>query len=792
MILIYFLYLIIRCNYLTYICFQPNGHWRLLTVPFLSHENSNLVGYGVQIGMNDFLLISPTPVGSPRARQQKEQRGSRHHDASSSAESSTSRNSSELDTNCQSASQSLANKATTSNEASCSDTVGKISNEFDAVNSSEALIDRSKAEKNARRNAKKKARRKEKRKEKLSMGNTGSTELEVLSEECAPESSTSETCTNNDMNCGDGPVSQETTPVDQLPDFQINENDSGGDSNSLITDCSETSEHPMSHSEDGIQTRYLGFSILKGPEEKHDEQLYCCDDMSAKGVFDMPDCVILDSVSAGHEAITEAGYDVNRSNLESNCVSLSQEICHTGIKECFSDQSSLNGVVTKFQTQECSSSDMQPVVPGKRDKQAKMLPQNGQERKENNPSVWQKVQRDGVSKCEDKSESKAEDSRRSNLGEEQSAVHSHTLSGCSKQELGSSSIIKKSIPMEKDPRLKILSRFERSILAHGDEPTAEAWSTQNNFAGEKSSSDSHKLTVPKKSELMCGAHGFGADSSKISGALNDSYRAQQQSEALQLATGSPIAEFERLISAATPAICQWNKVRICSTCSHEVNQPLCRNEIPKFSLRHLWKWYEKHGSYGLEVSSEEFSYSKRTGFHHSAFRAYFVPSLSAIQLIKALIGEGELSPNKMYGDPRKLDSMKLNKLHPRSWYSVAWYPIYRIPNGEHRASFLTYHSFSHLVCRSSTFGSKRMDGCMVSPVVGLQSYNAQVRWFLLKQFGLSQAGETPKLNPAEILGDRVQTLERAASVLARGEVSKGNLKFVNRHPDHEFFLSRRR
>ena len=634
MILIYFLYLIIRCNYLTYICFQPNGHWRLLTVPFLSHENSNLVGYGVQIGMNDFLLISPTPVGTPRARQQKEQRGSRHHDASSSAESSTSRNSSESDTNCQSASQSLANKATTSNEASCSDTVGKISNEFDAVNSSEALIDRSKAEKNARRNAKKKARRKEKRKEKLSMGNTGSTELEVLSEECAPESSTSETCTNNDMNCGDGPVSQEATPVDQLPDFQINENDSGGDSNSLITDCSETSEHPMSHSEDGIQTRYLGFSILKGPEEKHDEQLYCCDDVSAKGVFGMPDCVILDSVSAGHEAITEAGYDVNRSNLESNCVSLSQEICHTGIKECFSDQSSLNGVVTKFQTQECSSSDMQPVVPGKRDKQAKMLPQNGQERKENNPSVWQKVQRDGVSKCEDKSESKAEDSRRSNLGEEQSAVHSHTLSGCSKQELGSSSIIKKSIPMEKDPRLKILSRFERSILTHGDEPTAEGWSTQNNFAGEKSSSDSRKFTVPKKSELMCGAHGFGADSSKISGALNDSYRAQQQSEALQLATGSPIAEFERLISAATPAICQWNKVRICSTCSHEVNQPLCRNEIPKFSLRHLWKWYEKHGSYGLEVSSEEFSYSKRTGFHHSAFRAYFVPSLSAIQLFK--------------------------------------------------------------------------------------------------------------------------------------------------------------
>lgn len=53
-------------------------------------------------------------------------------------------------------------------------------------------------------------------------------------------------------------------------------------------------------------------------------------------------------------------------------------------------------------------------------------------------------------------------------------------------------------------------------------------------------------------------------------------------------------------------------------------------------------------------------------------------------------------------------------------YSVAWYPIYRIPDGKFRAAFLTYHSLGHLVRRNG------IEDCVVSPVVGLQNYNAQV------------------------------------------------------------------
>lgn len=51
---------------------------------------------------------------------------------------------------------------------------------------------------------------------------------------------------------------------------------------------------------------------------------------------------------------------------------------------------------------------------------------------------------------------------------------------------------------------------------------------------------------------------------------------------------------------------------------------------------------------------------------------------------------------------------------------MAWYPIYRIPDGNFRAAFLTYHSLGHLVRRNG------IEDCVVSPVVGLQSYNAQV------------------------------------------------------------------
>ncbi|CAB4281587.1 unnamed protein product [Prunus armeniaca] len=363
---------------------------------------------------------------------------------------------------------------------------------------------------------------------------------------------------------------------------------------------------------------------------------------------------------------------------------------------------------------------------------------------------------------------------------------------------------------------------------------------------------------------------FEAESNRILEAVNNACRAQLASEAVQMATGRPIAEFERLLYYSSPVIHQSPNSISCHTCCsrNQVDQvdgvSFCRHETPHITLGCLWQWYEKYGSYGLEIRAEEFGNSKRLGADHFAFRAYFVPYLSGIQLfrngrstdsvdinnrlrssqelstcrikqssaaakdvsaqladttgssdlellfeyfeseqpqerrplydkIKELVRGDGLSHSKVYGDPTKLDSINLNDLHPRSWYSVAWYPIYRIPDGNFRAAFLTYHSLGHLVHRHAKFESRNVDSCMVSPVVGLRSYNAQDEcWFQLRPSTLRQTTVTPGLNPYAVLEERLRTLEETASLMARAVVNKGSMTSVNRHPDYEFFLSRQR
>lgn len=141
-----------------------------------------------------------------------------------------------------------------------------------------------------------------------------------------------------------------------------------------------------------------------------------------------------------------------------------------------------------------------------------------------------------------------------------------------------------------------------------------------------------------------------------------------------------------------------------------------------------------------------------------------------------------------YGDPTTLNFTTLNDLHPKSWYSVAWYPIYRIPEDNFRASFLTFHSLGHLMRRSARINSQTVENCIVCPVVGLQSYNAQSEcWFKLRH---SPQGASD-LNASGILKDRLKTLEETASLMARAVVNKGSLPSANRHPDYEFFRSRK-
>lgn len=523
------------------------------------------------------------------------------------------------------------------------------------------------------------------------------------------------------------------------------------------------------------------------------------------------------------------------------------------------------------------------------------------------------------------------------------------ISLAEKQNHGIGSILQRWIPIGmKDPGFTSSARSDCSSLEHSDVPAADlkntvegkmASNSQNAVSslnagvmcmGQKSGDVScshegeghtHKLgnqdvctlkehnnkhvagnclTVESKDQ-----HAFETNSYKIAQAVNNACRAQLASEAVQMATGCPIAEIERLLHFSSPVVCQSSSLISCQTCLRDQagGVSLCRHEIPNVPLGCLWQWYERHGSYGLEIRAEDHENSKRMGVDCFAFRAYFVPFLSAVQLFRThknhpidtskeipsfdvleacetsetsekssnvghlpifsvlfpqprtkdtsglpLVNQmcgSEQSPNsdkdvtvqsadmtcsrdfellfeyfeseqpqqrrplyekirelvkgdgpshcKVYGDPTKLDSINLQDLHPSSWYSVAWYPIYRIPDGNFRAAFLTYHSLGHLVCRSAKFDKPSADACIVSPVVGLQSYNAQGEcWFQLRQSVLSQTAETPGLNPFGILKERLRTLEGTASLMARAVVNKGNMTSVNRQPDYEFFLSRQR
>ncbi|KAM3319405.1 hypothetical protein P3S67_006605 [Capsicum chacoense] len=384
----------------------------------------------------------------------------------------------------------------------------------------------------------------------------------------------------------------------------------------------------------------------------------------------------------------------------------------------------------------------------------------------------------------------------------------------------------------------------------------------------------------------------------IAQAVNDAHRAQLASKAIEIGNRYPAAEFEKLLRSACPIICPSASIQTCRACfpNRATNAPLCRHEIPNVPLKNLWRWYEKHGSYGLEVKAEDNRNARQSGMDHLEFRAYFVPYLSAIQLfkddrtrtlgcmevdckmnkisesspnvelrsvfsvlvpqprvehsstslqkgglsdsgsssecsnsdlhhlpdefklsddvellfeyfeseqpqrrrplfetIKELVsGDGPPSNCRLYGDPSILHTVSLHDLHPHSWFSVAWYPIYRIPDGNFRAAFLTYHSLGHFVHTEQSLKDIIVNASMVSPIVGLQSYNAQGEcWFQPRHSADDLTEEFSDLDLHTVLRERLRTLEQTASIMSRAVRKIGSDTLVNIHPDYEFFLSRR-
>lgn len=72
-------------------------------------------------------------------------------------------------------------------------------------------------------------------------------------------------------------------------------------------------------------------------------------------------------------------------------------------------------------------------------------------------------------------------------------------------------------------------------------------------------------------------------------------------------------------------------------------------------------------------------------------------------------------------DP-ELKTLKLKDLHPASWFCVAWYPLYRIPDAPLSTRFLTFHNFHPPLYESSLV---HRGGSVPLAVLGLEWYNME-------------------------------------------------------------------
>lgn len=366
-------------------------------------------------------------------------------------------------------------------------------------------------------------------------------------------------------------------------------------------------------------------------------------------------------------------------------------------------------------------------------------------------------------------------------------------------------------------------------------------------------------------------------SQKTAKALAASWKSQVDSESILEATGSPIAQFEKLLNATAPIIASssYNPPDV-SLCSTPRSILLSKSWWPDVSLLDVWEWYIECASFGIGVKVED-------SWNSDSFSAYFIPSLSAVQLLgysqsslsnslkklnvdvhktentgnclgspssgsdipssllqndssEVLIAsssapsfrfsddaelifeyfehdqpqnrkplpqtiveikeQGSSNPRSL-GDPSKLDQLKLHDLHPASWYSVAWYPIYRIPENNRtnipplRASFLTYHSLSHLVMRHESPDQLGNSSLCVVPALGMRRYNGKEEcWYCPTEFpGPVHIHGLPSDN-SKVVEQRLRALEEVAAIFSDGHIQKNGVRAGNKHPDYDFFIRR--
>ncbi|CAL0300237.1 unnamed protein product [Lupinus luteus] len=247
--------------------------------------------------------------------------------------------------------------------------------------------------------------------------------------------------------------------------------------------------------------------------------------------------------------------------------------------------------------------------------------------------------------------------------------------------------------------------------------------------------------------------------------------------------------FDRILESLTPFV----PVQISPEPGVKGHRGPQYNSDPWFFLEDLWESFTESSAYGVEVPL--------TINGSESIQQYYVPYLSAIQLYAEESYEAEVSSsseqlvyeyfegalphlrppfhNKIYilaSEFPNLKKYRSNDLLPSSWFSVSWYPIYRIPVGATLksldASFLTFHSLStnsrsrdqsHLACS----GRKVHPVDISLPIFGFAS--VKYRGSVLSPDGASELDQAYSL------------LQAAADWLQSLQV---------KHPDYEYFVSR--
>ncbi|GMH45315.1 hypothetical protein BSKO_13272 [Bryopsis sp. KO-2023] len=286
-----------------------------------------------------------------------------------------------------------------------------------------------------------------------------------------------------------------------------------------------------------------------------------------------------------------------------------------------------------------------------------------------------------------------------------------------------------------DPSVSIVAEASVQNEPPGAQPGAPV-STQQNAPGAAGGS----LAPGEGGEE--GRSQFGA---KRTGGVSQDEKDQGQcradhdadSEAMYAPLPGPRNDLDRLLLQATPML--------------ELDPTVSAKEgVENLTLEDVWSFYYEPSMFGREV------------YIHGGMRgpslAYFLPYLSAVQIftptdvstysshsdrmymcdiqywpkyMRLHFEQFESNPpwyrlplhdtmNQLAETCPDIKSLRLRDLHPASWFCVAWYPLYRIPDAPLATRFLTYHTFHPALNNINTV---YQGGVVPLPVYGLEWYN---------------------------------------------------------------------